>query len=139
MANAYFFNNETKNEQTYVRNTGSYMLEVPNLVERICNEKKWDAKDKVIIMFMNAENLVTYIYQNGKFDIKASNNIIEIESYEEDMYSDNDIEYGNQYDESDYDDYYDEEIYDDRFDDDRYDDDYDNGYEDEFYECCDIY
>lgn len=136
MANAYFFNNETKNEQTYVRNTGTCMLEIQNVVERICYEKKWDSKDKVIIMLMNTENLVTYIYQNGKFDF-MKNDIIEIESYDEDVYSEKDIEYESEYDDY-YDEYNDEDVYDDRFDE---RDDYDTGYgyEDEFYECCDIY
>jgi len=136
MANAYFFNNETKNECVYVKNTGTYLLEVESLVVRICQSKKWDSNDKVVIMFMNSQNLITYLYQNKKFDIlknkESKYDCIEIESNEveiEDDYEDYD----------DYDDDYDIDAYDDRFDE-RDDDDYGYGeYEDECYECCDMY
>ena len=140
MANAYFFSNETKNECVYVKNTGTYLLEVESLVVRICQSKKWDSNDKVIIMFMNSQNLITYLYQNNKFEILRNKDTkydcIEIESNEVEIEEDHDDDYYEDYD--DYDDY-DIDAHDDRYDE-RDDDDYGSGgYEDECYECCDMY
>lgn len=140
MANVYFFNNQTKTDCVYVRNTGKCSLDINVLVDRVCKEKKWEASDKVIIMLMNTENLVTYIYQNGKYDIVTSDeSCMEIETNEE-IYEEEDDNFN--YNEDDYEDYmedYDIDEMDDRYDEREDDYGYDGGYEDEFYECCDIY
>lgn len=144
MANAYFFNNETKDECIYVKNTGTYQLEIDTLVRRICQSKKWETSDRVIVMLMNTQNLVTYVYQNDKFDFLISKeskyDCIEIESNEVEIQEDN-FDYENDSEDySEYDDYnYDMDLYDDRYDERDDDYGYDGGYEDEFYECCDMY
>ena len=144
MANAYFFNNETKDECIYVKNTGTYQLEIDTLVRRICQSKKWETSDRVIVMLMNTQNLVTYVYQNDKFDFLISKeskyDCIEIESNEVEIQEDNFDSENDSEDYSEYDDYnYDMDLYDDRYDERDDDYGYDGGYEDEFYECCDMY
>lgn len=140
MANAYFFNNETKTECIYVKNTGTCQMEVDALVRRVCQEKKWESSDRVIVMLMNSENLMTYLYQNNKFVIcfDTKYDCMEIVTHSAEIEEDN-FNYDN-YDSEDYDEYNDYDIEDDRYDErDDYGYGYDGGYEDEFYECCDVY
>lgn len=143
-ASTYFCNNETKNECVYVKNTGTYTMEIRNLISQVCEIKKWEKSDKVIILMMDSQNMTRYIYQNGRFDIcfneDSKYDMIEIETDENDV--DNDCGCCSEDEYDLYDEDYDfDEDYDDRYDE-RDDDDggfsY-GGYEDEFYECCDIY
>jgi hypothetical protein len=138
MSSVYFFNNETKNEFVYVNNYGTYSMDMDKIAEYICNTKKWEVTDKVVIIPLNDKRIVSYCYQNKKFQIeytlyKDNPNWIEIETNEDEVFNSEEVDY------EDYDsDYNYEDIEDDRYDD---RDDYDegNGYEDESYECCDIY
>lgn len=142
-ASTYFFNNETKNECVYVKNTGTYTMEIENVISQVCEMKKWDKNDKVIIMIMDSQTMTRYIYQNGRFDIcfkeDSKYDMIEIETDKNDIVNDcgccseEDVDlYDEDYDfDEDYDDRYDERDDDGGF---SY-----GGYEDEFYESCDIY
>lgn len=138
MSSVYFFSNETKNEFVYVNNVGTYSMEIENIVETICQKKKWDVSDKVVVIPLNDTRTFSgiqlndkhYCYQNKIFSMDYKNNPkyewLEIET---------DKESKDNYE--DYDDYNYEDIEDDRYDE---RDDYDNGngYEDESFECCDM-
>ena len=136
----YFLNNETKNECVYVKNTGTYTMEIQSLVSQVCGIKKWEKSDKVIILMMDSTNMTRYIYQDEKFNIcfkeDSKYDVIEIETNDNEIVEDFDCGCCSDYDEDDYDEDYFNEDYDDRYDERE---DYDGGYEDEFYECCDIY
>lgn len=135
MCAAYFFNNETKNESVYVKNTGTYTLEIETVASKVLQMKKWDVKDKIVIMLMDSNKMSRYIYKDNRFELcfneDSKYDAIEIETHDDDMSNDDELYDEDEYDEYDEMDDYDERDYDER--------DYDNGYEDEFYECCDIY
>ena len=141
MTAAYFFSNETKNEFVYVTDVGSYTLELKTIAERICNMKKWDTTDKVVMMLMHFNSITKYVYQNKKFDLMYNKDSkydwVEIEVNENEIENECCDECCNDdLDEDEYDEF--DDIYDDRYDErDDYDDGY--GYEDEFFESCDIY
>lgn len=122
----YFFNNETKSEFTYFRESFCPSLqELKLIIDNIYEIKKWDVKDKVVI-FINSLDPECYIYQDGKYEQK---------DIEDDI--DEDASDVSEEDSSDdIDEYY---VSDDM--DDRYEESFltGGGYEDEFYECCDIY
>ena len=143
----YLFRNETNNECVYVNNVGK--LEIESIVETICQKKKWEASDKVIII-AHDKRMGLYCYQNkdkcmGRYCYQMKTMCskyewIEIETKDED--EDDDYKYDD-YKDDDHEDYdYEYDKYDEIDEDDRYDerDDYEgNGYEDEFYESCDMY
>jgi hypothetical protein len=139
MTTAYFFSNETKNEFVYVTDIGSYTLEFKTIAERILNMKNWDTTDKVVMMLMNSSSLTKYVYQNKKFtltyDSEPKYDWIEIEVGEDEIETECESYYNEDYE---YDDY-DVEMYDDRYDERDDDDGGSYGYEDEFFESCDIY
>ncbi len=140
MSAAYFINNTTKSECAYVKNTGTYTLEIETVVTKVCQMKKWDTSDTVIVMLMDSKNMTRYIYKDNRFELcfkeDSKYDFIEIETDENEVCEDN-YNFDEEYDEDEYeieDDYYDER---DDYDERDYDCGY--GYEDEFYECCDIY
>jgi hypothetical protein len=134
MSSIYFFSNETKNEFVYVNNSGTYYMEIENIVETICQKKKWEASDKVVVIQLNDTRMFSYCYQNKIFSIDYKNNP-KYEWFEIETTEDNYEDYENY---ENYDDYNYDDIEDDRYDDrDEYDDC--NGYEDESFECCDMY
>lgn len=140
MTAAYFFSNETKNEFVYVSDLGSHTLEFKTIAERICNMKKWDTTDKVVMMLMDSSSLTKYVYQNKKFDMMYNKDPkydwVEIEVSENEIENECDESCDECYNEEEYDEF--DDIYDDRYDErEDYDDGY--GYEDEFFESCDIY
>ena len=151
MSSVYFFSNETKNEFVYVNNVGTYSMDIENIVETICQKKKWEVSDKVIIISIDGKRMGSYCYQNKffSFENNPKYELVELETNEHEV-ADEEVEY-EEYEDNDSDYNY-EEIEDDSYDsdynyedieDDRYDDrdDYDegNGYEDESFECCDMY
>ena len=145
----YLFRNETNNECVYVNNVGK--LEIESIVETICQKKKWEASDKVIII-AHDKRMGLYCYQNkdkcmGRYCYQMKTMCskyewIEIETKDEDEDEDDEDE-DDDYKDDDHEDYdYEYDKYDEIDEDDRYDerDDYEgNGYEDEFYESCDMY
>jgi hypothetical protein len=141
MSIVYFFSNETKNEFVYANNIGTYIMEIKNIVETVCQKKKWEVSDKVVIIQLDGKRMTSYCYQNKIFSVDYKNNPkyewIEIETNEHEICNKDESmcfeEYTAEYD---YDEYNFEEIEYDRYDD-RYD--YNDGYEDESFECCDIY
>jgi hypothetical protein len=141
MSRVYFFSNETKNEFVYVSNVGTYSMEIETIVETICQKKKWEASDKVVIISQDGKRMSSYCYQNkifSFFDFKNNPKYewVEIETNEDEICNEESMRFED-YDE-DYDDYNYEDIEDDRYDE---RDDYNegNGYEDESFECCDMY
>lgn len=143
-SSTYFLNNETKNECVYVKNTGTYTMEIQSLVSQVCGMKKWEKSDKVIILMMDSKSMIRYIYQDENFNIcfaeDSKYDVIEIETDSNEVIDNEDCDCGccSDYDEEEYDEYDLDEEYDDRYDE-REDYDGGYGYEDEFYECCDIY
>jgi hypothetical protein len=138
MSRVYFFSNETKNEFVYASNVGTYSMEIETIVETICQKKKWEASDKVVIIPLDGKRMSSYCYQNKIFSFDFKNNPryewVEIETNEDEICNEESTGFDNDYD-SDYN--YDD-IEDDRYDDrDDYDEGY--GYEDESFECCDMY
>jgi hypothetical protein len=137
MPSVYFFSNETKNEFVYVNNIGTYFMEIEHIVEAICQKKKWEASDKVVVIPLNDTRMFSYCYQNKVFSIDYKNNPkyewFEIETNEDEICNEEATGFEDDYDS----DYNYEDIEDDRYDE---RDDYDegNGYEDESYECCDM-
>ena len=115
----YFFNNETKSEFTYFRESFCPSIqELKLIIDNIYEIKKWDVKDKVVI-FINSLDPECYVYQDEKFEQK---------DIDDDDISDDEDEDDN------------EDFIDEYLDDDRYEESFlTGGYEDEFYECCDIY
>jgi hypothetical protein len=138
MSRVYFFSNETKNEFVYASNVGTYSMEIETIVETICQKKKWEASDKVVIIPLN-DSMISYCYQNKRFQIEYKDNPkfewIEIETNEDEICNEESTGFDNDYD-SDYNQY--DEIEDDRYDE-WYDYDEGYGYEDESFECCDMY
>jgi hypothetical protein len=113
-------------------------MEIENIVETICQKKKWEASDKVVIIPLN-DSMISYCYQNKRFQIEYKDNPkfewIEIETNEDEICNEESNGFDNYYD-SDYNQY--DEIEDDRYDE-WYDYDEGYGYEDESFECCDMY
>lgn len=126
MAN-YLFINETLNKKVYVKDIGSYLLDVDKVIDFVYEKNKWAENDKIMFIILG-ENAVSYDIKGNKIDLYKYDDYIEINVDASEV---NDID--GTYSDYDYD-----EVYDDRYDE-RDEDCYSNGYEDECYECCDIY